>query len=263
MLAVAVFFDAAPLLAVFSLMALTYSAISGVGGGACQVAETTSIWMNPFMKLGAQGACKTVQFAAFLGAGMAGVMVGPLLYAMVSLAVSILTVLIFSFWFLMHRVNMWAFKTNRIAVNLISIIVELIPGLDLLPGTTFMVWRHIKISEAEDKKKAEAGAAQMVRTRRGPGQGAVQNFRRMAASTANQEQDTRRVNYPHGPSEKRWQDVYTKVRPQDTRTISDRGAPASTPQARRARPVVQPGGMRTTYNARRTLAPERNLGYAA
>jgi hypothetical protein len=32
-------------------------------------------------------------------------------------------------------------------------IVEEIPLLDLLPGTTIMVWRHVKMSQVEDKIK--------------------------------------------------------------------------------------------------------------
>lgn len=86
--------------------------------------------------------------------GLTAFFFGPFIYVVASFIASTLAYIFFTFWFLAKGVNIWAFGSfQRTLVNLSTIIVENVPIVDLFPGITVMVWRHITISRAEDKLK--------------------------------------------------------------------------------------------------------------
>lgn len=92
------------------------------------------------------------------GAGglMLLVFVGPLLYTVASFLSIFFGYLLFTFWFMFKGVNMWSFRSmQRVIVNLTAAVVELIPLVNLLPGISLMVWRHVKLSQMEDRVKNE------------------------------------------------------------------------------------------------------------
>ncbi len=96
-----------------------------------------------------------VKVARSIGsAGVAGFFIAPIIYVAGSYIGLFLGYIFFTFWFMFKGVYMWSFSNSkRVIVNIISIAVESIPLLNLLPGITLMVLRHVKISQAEDKLK--------------------------------------------------------------------------------------------------------------
>lgn len=161
MLTVAVLFDLLPLLAVLGAGGLMFSMVDSSGQDACAVSK--ALEGSAFaagVKLGADVLCKGNTAVGVAAAGGVMFVVGPFLYVGISVFISIVTVLVYSFWFALHHVNMWAFRSKRLTTNLVAAIVENVPLLNLLPGTTFMVWRHIKISDMEDAARTQAAASQ-------------------------------------------------------------------------------------------------------
>ena len=96
--------------------------------------------------------------------GTASVFVGPIIYTAASFLSTITAYLCFTFWFLSKRVYMWSFsKPERVFVNMVTLVIENVPLLDILPGTTLMVWRHVKISQMEDKNKSKKAGEDLKR----------------------------------------------------------------------------------------------------
>ena len=164
MLAFGVFFDLLPIILV---LVVIFFVISQVGGGiveeaasyaeAGQQIEEGGVWntVHGYVWKVVAGSRVLVQvgWKALVG-GTAALFFGPFLYIIGSFIASTLAYFFFTFWFFMKGVNIWTFgSAQRVLVNVTSIIVEHIPGLDLLPGITFMVWRHVVISRAEDALK--------------------------------------------------------------------------------------------------------------
>ena len=169
MLGFGVFFD---LLPIILLVVVGFFVISSLGMGnysedvtnlskADKAIEEGGFWNTvagwgikgtAYTRIGGRAAKDTVKIALF-GGGSA-LIFGPPLYMIGSFVASILAYLFFTIWFFIKGVNIWTFgSAQRVLVNMGSIIVEHIPGLDLLPGITFMVWRHVVISRAEDTLK--------------------------------------------------------------------------------------------------------------
>lgn len=95
----------------------------------------------------------------------AGVFVGPALYVFGSYLSVFTAYLFFTLWFLFKGVNIWSFSnTKRVLVNISSMVVENVPGLNLLPGITVMVWRHVKMSQMEDRVENASALQSASRT---------------------------------------------------------------------------------------------------
>lgn len=78
----------------------------------------------------------------------------PLLYMFTSIISTSIAYILFTIWFFFKKVNMWSVsKMSRLFTTLVTLLIENIPLVDLLPGTTLMVWRHVKTTQAEDKMK--------------------------------------------------------------------------------------------------------------
>jgi hypothetical protein len=89
--------------------------------------------------------------------------------------------IIFTIWFFTKGVNIWSFNSaERVGINMVSGLIEFIPILNLLPGITMMVWRHIKISQKEDQAK-EAERSKKIQTQL---QNSGQNSSRQRVSPA-------------------------------------------------------------------------------
>ena len=112
---------------------------------------------------------------ALTSGGFTAVFIGPLLYMVGSLISSVMYLMVFSLWFAFYGVHIWSFtKAKKLFINLITLVVESIPGPDMLPTITIMVFTHIKVSRAEDRVAHIEAQAKM---RRGPRQRMYQNKR--------------------------------------------------------------------------------------
>jgi len=106
----------------------------------------------------AQAGSGAAQAAVGILAGGATVFfIGPLIYVIGSFITSTIAYFFFTIWFFMKGVNIWSFgSVERMTVNVCTFVVEHVPILDLLPGITFMVWRHVEVSRIEDTLKENA-----------------------------------------------------------------------------------------------------------
>lgn len=151
MLLFAVFFDLFPTILIFLAIAISIYSLGGVGvlediadsfGG-----NVIDDWWNRSQvvyKTGAYSATAILEL----------IFIGPLIYTIGSFVATIFAFLVFIPWFYLKGVNMLSFsKSSRILANGLSALIESVPVLNLLPGITFMVWRHIKITQMEDKIK--------------------------------------------------------------------------------------------------------------
>ena len=162
MLAMGVFFDLLPVILIFVAVGLVIMLLGDTGVTAshavvaAELCESTP-WYYVFDKAGAcivkNAASVEVVVSLFLG-GATAIFLGPFIYTFGSFLSTILAYFFFTVWFYMKGVHMWTFtKGQRVLVNLCTVVVETIPLLNLLPGITFMVWRHVAISQAEDAIK--------------------------------------------------------------------------------------------------------------
>lgn len=179
MILVGIFFDLLPVLLVFYLILIaTYGVGSAFGDLLSSAANAADICKSVGGKWdlwgGARclGAKMEVYTAALLasGAGLgagaaAGFFIAPTLYVFGSYAASITAFLFFTLWFLFRGVYIWSFgNSKKVVVNLFSVVVENIPLVNLLPGISLMVWRHVRIAQMEDKKKNEKNLQGFGRT---------------------------------------------------------------------------------------------------
>jgi len=80
------------------------------------------------------------------------VLMGPAIYVAVSFISSILAYCLFTIWFASRKINIWSFsKPGKLLTTLMTLVMENITLIDLLPGTTILVWRHVKVSRIEDR----------------------------------------------------------------------------------------------------------------
>lgn len=95
---------------------------------------------------------------------------------------SVLGYIFFTIWFFFKGVYIWSFdKSTKVLINIVTFLIEMFPGLDLLPGTTFMVWRHVKISQKQDKDKFAEQKRKQVRVIQGRMRRARNTVRRAEA----------------------------------------------------------------------------------
>ncbi len=91
----------------------------------------------------------------------------PLLYTITSFLSLFIGYLFFTFWFMFKGVYIWSFsKPKKILVTLTTAFLETIPFVNLLPGITIMVWRHVKYTQMEDaiqNKETLAKTARMIK----------------------------------------------------------------------------------------------------
>jgi len=107
---------------------------------------------------------------ALSGAISGTVFTGPLVYSVGSFMATFFGYMCFTIWFAINKVNMWSFsKTGRVFANAFSALIELVPLLNLLPGITFMAWRHVKITQAEDELKNRESLKNSLRVIKGGG----------------------------------------------------------------------------------------------
>ncbi|MBP9749740.1 MAG: hypothetical protein KBD21_03340 [Candidatus Pacebacteria bacterium] len=85
----------------------------------------------------------------------------PLMAAMVSAIAGIISVLLFTLWFAVLRVNVMGLSYRRVMVNLTTAIIESIPVLNLLPMQTICVLLHIRLANKEDDHKIKAVKAKL------------------------------------------------------------------------------------------------------
>jgi hypothetical protein len=172
-------FDLIPLGLVVIMMMFIFAAIngSGIGENLSEIAEDTAkLNKAPADSGGGYGADidlgsvhnpipainvginAGIIFFKTGGAGIAavagGIIAGPIIYTIGSFVATICGYLFFTFWFLFKGVNIWSFSsTKRVIWNGITGFIETVPILNMLPGTTLMVWKHISITNAEDMLK--------------------------------------------------------------------------------------------------------------
>jgi hypothetical protein len=171
MVFVAVFFDFLALLTVLlTIMLMIYYVGSNFGYEMGLVNEVTEEVSSdfPMTMEGAGGVASKLAVAGVSATAKAALGIGslffiiPIFYTVISLLSTLLAYFVFTIWFLLKGVNMWSFDNGqRVGINLVSGIIELVPILNILPAITVMVWRHVKISQKEDQVK-EADQAQKI-----------------------------------------------------------------------------------------------------
>lgn len=151
MVLIAIFFDLLPIIFIFiSIALIAYALSDGIGEDIVDLAQSGNFiteWKNK-AEIAAQAAAGATASLAVL------IFLGPALYTIGSFISVFFGYIFFTVWFFMKGVNIWSFdSTERVGVNLLAGIIELIPMINILPGITVMVWRHVKISQKEDRVK--------------------------------------------------------------------------------------------------------------
>lgn len=138
MIVVGILFDLLPFILILAAIGVV---MYGLGGDAETVAGAAQGSKLDMFKLGVSGA----------GGIATAILAGPLLYVIGSFITLVFGYFSFTIWFLFKGVNIWSFNSvQRVLVNAIAVAVESIPILNMLPGITLMVWRHVKVTQAED-----------------------------------------------------------------------------------------------------------------
>lgn len=111
-------------------------------------------------------AAATVGLGTILGTVVGVFFILPMLYTITSFMSVFVGYLFFTFWFMFNGVYIWSFsKPKKILVTLTTAFLETIPLVNLLPGITVMVWRHVKYTQMEDaleNKETVAKTARMI-----------------------------------------------------------------------------------------------------
>ncbi len=117
-----------------------------------------------------------------------GFIVGPMLYFIGSLLSIFLAFFVFLAWFGVRKVFVLSPKPGRLVANLLTLIIECLPIFNILPGITFAVWRHVRISQKEDEtkhrqqmNKRQQQTAEMLRNQRAAN---VPTYRRTSMARA-------------------------------------------------------------------------------
>jgi len=175
MIAVGIFFDLLPFLSVLLMLIFVMMGVATLIGldSIKSCASVSEKWW----RIGDGIRCGWMLGKVFVtGAATIGslVIMGSTLYSIVSWISTAIAYTLFTVWFWVKGVRIWSFsRASRILVNMMTIIIEMIPLLDLLPGTTVMVWRHVKVSQTEDKAKHKALVKKSLRVVRGGGRRAL------------------------------------------------------------------------------------------
>ncbi len=171
MIFVGVLFDLTPILLVVLAVVVIVMLGGDIIGGAQhlqQAQDTSGFWKstwNPFSGFyrayhNIVGDAKIV--GGVVGGGLVGIFLGPVIYTLGSWVSTFFAYIFFTIWFLFRGVFIWSFTSpSRLAITTTTLVIENIPVVDLLPGTTFMVWRHIKKSRTEDDKKHNENIASL------------------------------------------------------------------------------------------------------
>ncbi len=178
MIAVGVLFDLMPMLLIVITMLVVFQLTGGtmLGDAVKDYAQQKTLEEKSGLDYGKWGGwifkpsdyAKTrVYFVGAVGGTSAVLTVlflGPVIYTAGSFISTFMAYLLFFFWFGFKRVNMWSFKNEkRILTNVGTSVIEGIPGLNILPGITLMVWIHIKLSRNEDMEDAKEKNEKMKR----------------------------------------------------------------------------------------------------
>lgn len=128
-------------------------------------------WWKATTWWGIMNCDEVVKVAAFGGTSITlGIVIGPLLYTAASFVSTFFAYLLFTVWFFFKGVNIWSFsEMKKIFTTITTLVIENIPLVDLLPGTTIMVWRQVKMTQTEDKienKKRVENAQRALAPRR-------------------------------------------------------------------------------------------------
>ncbi len=165
MVAVALALDFAVLIMLVAGLVFAFSFLSMESCGRVAAdysagkADSTGVW-GAAKGVANVDTVSTVKCAwnAAWGAGVIGgaVLTFPLMAAMVSAIAGIISVLLFTLWFAVLRVNVMGLNYRRVMVNLTTAIIESIPILNLFPMQTIGVLLHIYIANKEDDHKIKA-----------------------------------------------------------------------------------------------------------
>ena len=151
MVAVAFLFDLAPLLIIILAVFMTFTIIgaSSCGQLAADMAGAGT------MKRAWIAFTNPIDFTACLAGGFSALAVGlfggPALYGIGSIVVWIFAVMTFGLWFGMRGVNPFN------PWMLVSMLLEGIPLVNVLPGISMGVRRVVRASQKEDELKAMIG----------------------------------------------------------------------------------------------------------
>jgi len=172
MMLVGLFFDLLPIILILFVIGIMFSTINGsVTEAACddnwltrilnyRIGSNERTWLdNTIGATTCEGATRASAAVAIIGGGF---MLGPILYVVGSLFSVFTAFLVFLAWFGLKGTFILAPTGNRIAANLITMVVESLPLVNTLPGITLAVWRHVRISQKEDEKKHKEQRAKQV-----------------------------------------------------------------------------------------------------
>lgn len=157
LLSVAFIFDLLPILV---LIVAAVFLLLGLGDiSSCIQASSASYFS---LTKYTSGAACAYSLATGAAGAVALLFIGPAVYAFLQVLMSFLGLLVFWGWFAFLGVNIWSFKKGRMLTSALAGVIELIPFLGILPGTTLLVLRHIMITRTEDKLRAVAKHAEML-----------------------------------------------------------------------------------------------------
>jgi len=148
MVGIALIFDLIPiLLIVIAIVLVFYAFSSGIGEDVQDLANSNNILTRTKNKTEIATQAVVGGTATFA----TGIFLGPILYTIGSFLSVSIGYSLFTLWFYFKGVSIWSFsKPKRALTTALSMAVESIPILNLLPGMTFMVWRHVKLTQIED-----------------------------------------------------------------------------------------------------------------
>ena len=159
MLAVGILFDLLPLFLIIGTSVFVFkllgdaSAKAASNVAACfNPATLTDLWNCAMFASSPVTELSKIALASG-AAAFTAVTLGPIMYAIGSFTSTLLALFVFLVWFLVKRVNPFSPTAKRMLTNLLTMIVESIPLLNILPGITFAVSRHIRISRMEDEER--------------------------------------------------------------------------------------------------------------
>lgn len=173
MIGIGLLFDLLPILIILVLFMVGIYFIVTTSG-LTELADVATTISDPDAGFWEKTAAKTkgawigfrVGFETILATAFGVFFFLPLLYTLTSFMSVFIGYLLFTFWFMFRGVYIWSFSNpKKILVTLTTAILETIPLVNLLPGITIMVWRHVKYTQMEDalqNKETVVKTARMI-----------------------------------------------------------------------------------------------------